>query len=79
MNFVERSFFPNSGKSQIIAKTARKKFTLLKTVYQIEKTSVNELMKKLDLSFPTLNTLIVDLVKQNLLIQHERIIIYSKF
>jgi len=72
MNFVERSFFPNPSKTQTIAKTARKKFTLLKTVYQIEKTSVNELMKKLDLSFPTLNTLIVDLVKQNLLIQHER-------
>ncbi len=72
MNFVDRSFFPNSSKTQAIAKSARKKFTLLKTVYQIEKTSVNELMKKLDLSFPTLNTLIVDLVKQNLLIQHER-------
>lgn len=50
----------------------QKKLKLLKTIYLKDTSSVNEMMKSLNLSFPTLNSLILDLIDQKLVIQNER-------
>ncbi len=72
MNSVEKLFINPSNKNLKLARTAKKKFKVLQAVYLLDKASVNELMLSLDLSFPTLNTLIIELLDQKLITQHER-------
>ncbi|MFD1165302.1 hypothetical protein ACFQ2C_06780 [Sphingobacterium daejeonense] len=72
MKFIEKLLGSPTGLSKKTTKSAKKKFHLLKAVYEMDKASVNDLMKRLALSFPTLNTLMVDLVERKYLIQHER-------
>ncbi|MCT1525109.1 ROK family protein [Sphingobacterium hotanense] len=72
MNSVEKLFINPTNKNQKLARTAKKKFRVLQAVYLLDRASVNELMLSLDLSFPTLNALIVDLLEQKLITQHER-------
>ncbi|MBL1410632.1 ROK family transcriptional regulator [Sphingobacterium faecale] len=50
----------------------QRKNRLLRAVYDKDAISVNDLMKVLGISFPTLNALIVELIDQKLLIQNER-------
>lgn len=49
-----------------------KKLRLLRAVFNKESISVNELMRELGLSFPTLNPILMDLVEEKFLIQTER-------
>ncbi len=72
MKFIEKLLINPSELSKKTAKSARKKFFLLKAVYDLDKASVNDLMKRLALSFPTLNNLMVELVDKKYLTQHER-------
>ncbi|MVZ65112.1 ROK family protein [Sphingobacterium sp. DK4209] len=72
MNSVEKLFINPTNKNLKLARTAKKKFKVLQAVYLLDKASVNELMLSLDLSFPTLNTLIIELLDQKLITQHER-------
>lgn len=50
----------------------QKKNRLLRAVYVKDSISVNELMRVLGISFPTLNSLLLELIDQKLLIQNER-------
>ncbi|TDQ75218.1 ROK family transcriptional regulator [Sphingobacterium yanglingense] len=70
MSILENLLSSLSDPKQIRA--MQKKNRLLRAVYDKEAISVNELMKVLGISFPTLNTLIVELIDQKLLIQNER-------
>ena len=72
MNSVEKLFINPTNKNLKLARTAKKKFKVLQAVYEKGKASVNELMTSLDLSFPTLNSLLIELLDQNLITQHER-------
>ncbi len=72
MKFIEKLLVSPSGLSKKTAKSAKKKLKLLKAVYELDNASVNDLMKSLTLSFPTLNTLMVELVEKKYLNQHER-------
>lgn len=72
MKFIEKLLDSNLGLSKKTNKSAKKKFYLLKAVYDLDKASVNDLMKSLDISFPTINSLMVEMVENKYLIQHER-------
>ncbi|MGJ1203437.1 ROK family protein [Sphingobacterium lactis] len=72
MNFVEDLFNFTQVKTYKAAKVAKKKFLLLKTIYEMEKATVNDLMAKMDLSFPTINSLMIDLLEQKYIVQAER-------
>lgn len=70
MSVLESLLLSLSDPKQIRA--MQKKNRLLRAVYVKDAISVNELMKVLGISFPTLNTLILELIEQKLLIQNER-------
>ncbi|GAA4148402.1 ROK family transcriptional regulator [Sphingobacterium kyonggiense] len=70
MNSVEKVLTTNSSNKE--KKTNKKKIAILNAIFQKGKISINDLMKKLNISFPTLNAFLVDLVVQGLIIQHER-------
>lgn len=70
MSVLESLLLNLSDPKQIRA--IQKKNRLLRAVYVKDAISVNELMKILNISFPTLNTLILELIEQKLLIQNER-------
>ncbi|WFB62410.1 ROK family protein [Sphingobacterium sp. WM] len=72
MKFIENLLVNPSGLGKKTAKSAKKKLKLLKAVYELDNASVNDLMKSLTLSFPTLNNLMVELVSNNYLTQHDR-------
>ena len=68
MNSVEKVLTTNSSNKE--KKTNKKKIAILNAIFQKGKISINDLMKKLNISFPTLNAFLVDLVVQGLIIQH---------
>lgn len=70
MSVLESLLLSLSDPKQIRA--MQKKNRLLRAVYVKDAISVNELMKVLGISFPTLNALILELINQKLLIQNER-------
>lgn len=70
MSVLENLSLRLSEPKQIRA--IQKRNRLLRAVYVKDMISVNELIKVLGISFPTLNTLILELIEQKLLIQNER-------
>ncbi|ERJ61088.1 ROK family transcriptional regulator [Sphingobacterium paucimobilis] len=70
MSILENLLSSSSDAKYIRA--MQRKNRLLRAVYDKETISVNELMKALGISFPTLNALIVELIDQKLLLQKER-------
>lgn len=70
MSVLENLLLNSSDPKQ--TRALQKKYRLLRAVYVKDAISVNELMKNLNISFPTLNTMILELIDQKLLIQNER-------
>lgn len=70
MSVLEKLLANSSDPKQV--KALQKKYRLLRTVYAKDAISVNELMRNLNISFPTLNAMILELIDQKLLIQNER-------
>lgn len=70
MNALESLSLNLSDPKQI--RVMQKRNKLLRAVYVKDMISVNELIKVLGISFPTLNTMILELIEQKLLIQNER-------
>lgn len=70
MNSLQHLFFNLTDPKKIRA--AQKQIRLLKAVYLKDSIAVNELMKDLNLSFPTLNSLLLESLEQKMLIQNER-------
>lgn len=72
MKIIEKLLNSSTELSNKHSKTTKKKLQLLKAVYELDKASINDLMKSLALSFPTLNALMVEMVEKKYLLQHER-------
>ncbi|MEI5986320.1 MULTISPECIES: ROK family protein [Sphingobacterium] len=72
MNAVDQLLTPNTIKSRKSAKITKNKMALLQAIYAAGKTSINDLMRELSLSFPTLSVMLNELLDQKLILQEER-------
>lgn len=70
MSVLEKYLLNLSNQKEI--REVQKKMRLMRAVYLKDSITVNDLMKDLNMSFPTLNTIILESIEKNLLIQNER-------